>query len=75
MVSRDFFSKLKKMAGQIASLKYNYSEKATQILPIVHFLFDIKHLAASNCKLKMVQSFVASSEYLNFKDTVPDDNS
>ena len=44
-------------------IKCRYSEKATKIWPIFHFLFDITYIVATNHKWKMGFIFVAFSGY------------
>ena len=48
---------------QVQKLKFRYSEKATKIMPVFYFLFDI---VASTFEWNMGQIFVAFSEYQNF---------
>ena len=62
---------------QLPSIKYiyervkvRYSEKITQICPILYFILTLStYSVASNKKGKIGQNFVAFSEHLNFTST------
>ena len=49
----------------IFSLKFIYSEKATEFCEIFTLLLTAVHTVKS--KVKILQKFVAFSEYMNFK--------
>ena len=64
-VIKDYIQTIKKREGR-TQIKFIYSEKATKFCDI--FTLLLSYVVSVKSKVKILQNFVAFSEYMNFTD-------